>query len=185
MRELALHVLDIVQNSLAAEARNVMVEIDEQPDEDHLTISITDDGRGMDQETVNRVLDPFVTTRLTRKVGLGLPLLLAAAQRCNGDLLINSSPGKGTKVTASFRYHHLDRAPVGDIAQTMASLITLNGSVDISYRHIFGTHGFSISTSDIRARIGNMPLNNPDVYCFIMDYLSENIAKLQEAESGS
>lgn len=182
MRELALHVLDIVQNSLAAEARNVMVEIDEQPDEDRLTISITDDGRGMDQETANRVLDPFVTTRHTRKVGLGLPLLLAATQRCNGDLLINSSPGKGTKVTASFRYHHLDRAPVGDIAQTMASLITLNGSVDISYRHIFGTHRFSIATSDVRARIGNMLLNHPDVYCFIRDYLSENISKLREAE---
>ena len=119
MEELALHVLDLAQNSLAAGATLVIIIINEDTMANRLTIGIEDNGRGMESEFVVQVLDPFTTTRTTRRVGLGLPLLFMTARQCGGDLTIDSEPGRGTKVTATFelitgiyrrwaiwRYHH-------------------------------------------------------------------------------
>lgn len=183
MRELALHILDIVQNSLAAGARSISVDVDEQPASDLLTITIADDGRGMDPEMVSRVLDPFTTSRQTRKVGLGLPLFAAAARRCDGDLRIESEPGRGTRVTARFRLSHIDRAPLGDIPGTIATLTSLNPDRDFFYSHRRGASDFSFSTAAVRTRLGEVPLSHPDVFGFIRQYLQDGLTELETAGS--
>lgn len=178
MRELALHILDIAQNSLSAGAKNVSLEVDEQPGQDRLTISICDDGRGMDAETVTRVLDPFVTSRKTRRVGLGLPLFAAAAKRCDGDLTIRSAPGRGTRVEAWFRHSHIDRAPLGDIPTTIATLVSLNPQCDFVYTHRRGEEVLQLSTLDIRRQVGDVPLDHPEIFGFISQYLQEGLTRL-------
>ncbi len=129
MKELALHILDIAENSVAAQAHTIVVTIDEDLNADRLLIRVQDDGRGMDEATAQRVLDPFVTSRTTRKVGLGLPLLKAAAESCNGQLTIQSQVGKGTRVEVSFQHSHIDRMPLGDVAATLMSLIVAHPEI--------------------------------------------------------
>ena len=135
MRELSLNILDIAQNSLSAGAGLVTLTVDEDSGADSLTLRVEDDGRGMDADTLQRVRDPFYTTRTTRKVGMGIPLFRMAAEMTGGSLDIVSEPGKGTAVTASFSLSHIDRMPLGDMAGTVTALIRLNPGVDFVYRH--------------------------------------------------
>jgi signal transduction histidine kinase len=130
MEELSLHVLDIAENSIAAGAKRVEIRIEEDPAADWLTIEITDDGAGMTEEQLQRATDPFFTTRTTRRVGLGLPLLQQAALAAGGDLQIHSAPGRGTQVTARFRYSHLDRQPMGDLRSTLMTLAAGHPEID-------------------------------------------------------
>ncbi len=135
MEDLSLHILDIAENAIRAEAETIKIEIMEDEGEDQLTICIEDDGKGMDEETVNRVLDPFFTTKSGKRVGLGLALLSQAAQETGGNLKINSEIGIGTKVKAIFQLSHPDMKPMGDILQTMATLITSDPSIRFIYDH--------------------------------------------------
>ncbi len=123
MREIALHLLDIAENSVAAQGHNICIAIDENLQSDLLSVSVTDDGRGMSEQTAKQVLDPFYTTRTTRKVGLGIPLLKLAAEMSKGGLSLVTEPGKGTKVEASFRHSHIDRMPLGDLSMTFLTLL--------------------------------------------------------------
>jgi hypothetical protein len=177
VRELSLHILDVLQNSLEAGASKVTLTIEEDLMADRLTITVTDNGRGMDADTVTKVLDPFFTTRTTRHVGLGLPLFAAAARRCNGDLVVESELGKGTTVRATFQHSHIDRAPLGDIRNTILSFLLAARPVDLHYVHRVNDRQFEFDTADIRAELGNVPLSHPAV----RDWLSEFIA---EGEQG-
>ncbi len=123
MRELALHLLDIAENSVAAGARTIQISVDEDPKKDRLKMSVEDDGKGMDENMVARVTDPFITSRTTRKVGLGIPLLKAAAEACNGYLRITSAVGQGTRLEAEFQRSHIDRMPMGDLSGTLLELL--------------------------------------------------------------
>lgn len=152
MEDISLHILDIVENSIAAKAKRIEIKIDEQPDLDLLTLEIIDDGEGMDKETVKKTLDPFFTTRTNRKVGLGLPLLAQAARECGGKIEIDSAPGKGTKVKASFTYSHIDRKPLGDIYQTLKVLILGNPQVDFLFIHKKGEEEYYLDTKDMKLR---------------------------------
>ena len=115
MRELSLNVLDIAQNSIAAGASLTEITVEEDTAADRVVIIVKDDGRGMTPEQVRRVSDPFYTTRTTRKVGMGIPLFRMAAEMAGGGLTIDSTPGVGTTVTASFVRSHIDRMPLGDM----------------------------------------------------------------------
>jgi anti-sigma regulatory factor (Ser/Thr protein kinase) len=134
MRELSLHILDILQNSVEAGATRVELTIDEDLAADRLTITIEDNGRGIPPEKLPALFDPFYTTRSTRHVGLGLPLLKAAAERCNGDVTVASEVGAGTTLTAAFQHSHLDRAPLGDLTGTLLTFV-LGGACDLRYVH--------------------------------------------------
>ncbi|MDZ4158770.1 MAG: ATP-binding protein, partial [Anaerolineaceae bacterium] len=123
MRELALHLLDIAENSISAGATNIQIIVKESTTEDRVRMSVQDDGCGMDAEMVTRIVDPFVTSRTTRKVGLGIPLLKAAAEACNGYLTIHSAPSKGTRLEVEFQRSHIDRMPLGDLPGTILSLV--------------------------------------------------------------
>ena len=135
MRELSLHILDVSENSIAAGADIVTIAVNESRDRDLLSIEIFDNGRGMSEQELLRAGDPFFTTRATRRIGLGLPLFKAAAERCDGKFFLDSKVGGGTRVSASFRYNHVDRAPLGDMAASMAVLVAGNPDIDFVCTH--------------------------------------------------
>jgi anti-sigma regulatory factor (Ser/Thr protein kinase) len=180
MRELSLHILDVLENALTAGATVVEISIDEDLAADRLIIVVKDNGRGMDPELVRRVLDPFFTTRTTRHVGLGLPLFAAAAQRCDGDLAVDSATGSGTTVTATFRHSHLDRAPLGDMAGTLLAFLLHGegGAPRLCYRHLVNGEAFELDTEAIRAELGGIPLSYPPVRVWLSDYISQGETEL-------
>jgi len=173
MRELSMHILDIAQNSIAAGARLVQIDVVEDVANDMMTISVTDDGRGMSEEVVQRVGDPFVTSRTTRRVGLGIPLLAAAAERCGGGVEIVSKQNVGSKVTAQFQLSHIDRAPLGNMAETLLVLVACNPDLDFVYNHVRGDSSFHFDTREIRSELGSIPLSHPEVVAFIRDFVAE------------
>jgi len=133
VRDISLHILDIAENSINAGAKNISISIIENGKKNLLTVEISDDGKGMDKEFIEKISSPFVTTRTTRKIGLGVPLLKAAAETANGRLLVDSSPGKGTRITATFQLDHVDRKPIGSMAQTILALAASNPEIHIEY----------------------------------------------------
>ena len=135
MEDLSLHILDVAENAIRAEAKTIRIEILEDEDKDLLTLCIEDDGRGMDEETAKRVIDPFFTTKNKKRVGLGVALLSQAAQQADGRLMVDSEEGVGTKITATFKLSHPDMKPMGDVLQTMATLITADPSIRFIYDH--------------------------------------------------
>lgn len=179
MRELSLHILDALENSVEAGATRIELLIEENLRNDMLTIVIRDNGRGMSQEFVQQVLDPFVTTRTTRHVGLGLPLFAAAAQRCNGGLRIESEPGTGTTVTATFQHSHIDRAPLGDIVGSLMAVLLSERPLDIYYKHSVDGRTFELDTADVRHELGDIPLSHPQVREWLESVLAEGLQSLQ------
>ncbi len=135
MEDLSLHILDIVENSIRALARRVKIRIEENIEKDCLTVEIEDNGQGMDEETVKKALDPFFTTKATRRVGLGLPLLDQTARETGGKLEISSEVGKKTRIRATFQYSHPDRKPLGDIKETLLVLAAGYPEVDFVYEY--------------------------------------------------
>jgi anti-sigma regulatory factor (Ser/Thr protein kinase) len=151
MEDIALHILDITQNCLEAGASEIEIEIWEDLQEDRLTIEVRDNGHGMDSEALAKAADPFFTTRETRRVGLGLPLMAAAAKAAGGALTIASEPGKGSSVIATFRHKHIDRAPLGDIETTLMVLLAGQPDKDIHFRHRIEDKVFELDSREFRA----------------------------------
>ena len=173
LRELALHILDIAENSLNAGATLVTIEVIEDTHADKLTIRVADNGHGMAAELAARVLDPFVTSRKTRRVGLGLPFLKQAAELCNGRLTIDSAQGKGTTVTASFQHSHIDRMPLGDLPGTILMLVVGYPHADFVYRHSVNDQTFEFDTRPIKAELGEVALSEPEVIAFLKKQISD------------
>ena len=137
MQEISLNILDIVQNSIRANASLIEIIIEEAPSLDVFSFTVKDNGCGMDEKMVEKVIDPFVTTRSTRKVGLGISLLKSLAEQTGGGIKLESRVGEGTVIRADFSYSHIDRQPLGDISAVMVSLISMNTGIDFVYTHFF------------------------------------------------
>jgi hypothetical protein len=179
MNELSLNILDIAQNSISAGASFVEITIMENDKNDELSISVKDDGKGMSEELVKIVENPFVTTRETRKVGLGISFFKQAAEMTGGFLKIDSKLGVGTTITAFFIKSHIDRQPLGDMSETMTTLCTLNPDMDFILDYIVNENSFRFDTKEVREHIGeDVPLSNPSVAEFLKDYIKENIDNL-------
>jgi anti-sigma regulatory factor (Ser/Thr protein kinase) len=161
MEDLALHILDIARNGAEAGATRIDIRVEEDPAADTIRIVVADDGRGMDTATAARALDPFFTTRQTRIVGLGLPLLRQAAEAAGGRLTVASSPGTGTRVEAVFGLGHLDRAPLGDLETTVLVLMASHPDIDLAWTHRRGGRDYSLATSDVRAALDGAPIASP------------------------
>jgi hypothetical protein len=162
MKDLSLHILDIVENSVAAQADRIEIRISEDQKKDVLSVEINDNGAGMDEETVKKALDPFYTSKTVRRFGLGLPLLSEAAKAANGHLSIQSKKGEGTTIRADFQYSHIDRKPLGDMDQTIIALVMGNPEIDLIYVHKKNSHTYSLDTRKIKAQLMDMPINSPD-----------------------
>lgn len=179
MKELALHVLDLVQNSLAAGATDVGIIIKEDLKSNQLLLTVQDNGKGMSPEMCTKVLDPFVTSRTTRKVGMGLPLLKFAAEQAAGQLQLHSSEGIGTTVEAVFQYDHIDRAPLGDMASTLVGMIALNEDCRFRYLHSKDSKEFRLDSDQIKQVLGDVPLGHPQVVAWLGEYIRENEQTLE------
>jgi anti-sigma regulatory factor (Ser/Thr protein kinase) len=180
MRELSLHILDLVENSIAAGAARVEVTVAESCAEDRLSLSVCDDGCGMPPEKARRPDDPFLTTRTTRRVGLGLSLLAAAARRCEGDITVERRPGGGTIVKASFRHRHIDRAPLGDMAGTLATIILSHPHIDFVYTHTVDGKEFALDTRELASELEGMALNDPVVMHHLTAAIRRSLKNLSD-----
>lgn len=178
MKELSLHILDIVQNSVAAGAKFITLDLIEDVNTDLLEFSIKDDGCGMTEETLKKVTDPFTTGRATRRVGLGIPLLKAAAELTGGELELTSEPGVGTTVTARFVYDSIDRQPLGNMAETILGIIISYENIDFVYYHRVNEKEFTIDTREIKGILGEVSLNEPEVVLWLSGFLNENETEL-------
>lgn len=179
MQDLSLHILDIVENSLAAGARRIEIQIEEDTQADRMKIEIVDDGSGMDEEIIQQALDPFFTTKTVRRVGLGLPLFAEACRMSNGDLRLESRPGKGTTVKAAFQHSHLDRKPLGNIGDTLMTLITGHPEVDFFYSHRRNEKIFSLDTHEIKSDLEGVPLNAPPVVLALRKLIFSGLEDLE------
>jgi len=179
MKDLALHILDILQNSVTAGATLVKLQIDEIPADDKYLVKFTDNGKGMDAEMVQHVTDPFFTTRTTRKVGLGLPLLNQNAKRTGGSLMIHSTPGMGTEVLVEFSFKHIDRLPTGDIAGTLALTVSSYPAIEFIYTHNTPQGTFIFDTAEIKETLGDLPISNPQVIAFMKDLIRDNLGEIK------
>lgn len=179
MQEISLNILDIVQNSISAGSTLVGITVDEQPRQKLLGVTVTDNGCGMTPEQVRAVTDPFYTTRKTRKVGLGVPLLKMSAEMAGGRFEIDSRKGEGTRVFASFRLDNIDMMPLGDINATVILLVTCNPGIDFCYKRVVGERSFTLDTREVKNILAGVPVNAPEVTTFLSDFLRENENELK------
>lgn len=181
MRELALHLLDIAHNSVSAHAKNITITVEEDSQADRLRCSVVDDGVGMDAATVQQVADPFVTSRVTRNVGLGIPLLKAAAEACDGNLVIHSVRGKGTRIDVEFKRSHIDRMPLGDLAETMLTLVV--GCPDVHWILVYRVDDqvFEFDDALIKQELEGIPLTEPSILAYIRNELESGVKQTQQS----
>jgi len=160
MEDLSLHILDVAENSVAAQASRIEIRLAEDKKLDALSIEVIDNGIGMDEETQKRALDPFFTTKKTRRFGLGLSLLSESAKAANGYLSLSSRKGKGTRIKAVFQYSHIDRRPLGNIGQTIIALVIGNPDIDFIYVHKKDRQRYVFDTKRIRSQLKDIPINS-------------------------
>jgi hypothetical protein len=179
MRDLSLHILDIAENSIEAKATRIEIRLKESRSRNRLALEIIDDGAGMDKEAARKALDPFMTTKTTRRFGLGLPLLAQAAQAANGRLSIDSEPTRGTRIRADFELDHIDLKPLGDIPQTLVVLIMGHPEVDIVYVHETDLARYELDTKMIKAGLDGVPIQSPDIISRIKRDIKEGLDEIR------
>lgn len=180
MREISLHILDIAENSVAAQAKNILISVEENTESDRLCISIQDDGKGMDEKMVSRVIDPFTTSRTTRKVGLGIPLLKEAAETCNGFLIITSQPGSGTSVNVEFELNHIDRMPLGNLKDTFFSLFIAFPEIHWIFKYYRNGNGFYFDDAEMKKELQGVSLTEPPVLSFFRDLFENGLLNVHK-----
>lgn len=173
MEDISLHIIDIAENSVAAGAALVWISIIMEPEKDLFTLLIEDDGRGMPEEFVVKALDPFCTTRTTRKIGMGLSLLAQSARETGGDIMVHSVPNEGTTVTAVFKPSHIDMKPLGSIADTITALIAGNPHTDFRFSCCKGSRDCHLDTRELRSVLEEVPVNSAEVLAAIRDDLRD------------
>ena len=175
MEDLSLHILDIAENSVAASANKIEIRISEDKKKDLLSVEVIDNGTGMDEETRKKALDPFYTTKTVRRFGFGLSLLSEAAKAANGHFSIQSEKGEGTRIKADFHYSHIDRKPLGDMGQTIITIVIGNPEIDLIYLHKKNSHKYSLDTRKIKAQLKEAPINSPAGIRMIREDLKKDI----------
>lgn len=173
MEDLSLHILDIAENSIRAEARRIEISISKDESRDLLRIEIADDGKGMDQATLASIRSPFFTTK-GKLTGLGIPFLAQAAEQTGGAVTITSTPGRGTSVTATFSWSHPDRPAVGSVPETLLALIAGHPELDIVYEERDGVREFRLDTAELRGDLDGVPVNAPAVVEALRSLLTGN-----------
>ena len=182
MNELALHILDIAQNSIRANAALIEIAITEKPDNDLLQIEVKDDGKGMSPQQVEQAGDPFFTSRTKRKVGLGLPLLKHNAEQTEGNFQLQSEGNKGTQLLVNFGFHHIDRPVMGDIAGTLLILAANEKETEIRYVHETPKGQFEFDTREVKKELDGISLSTPAIRKFLNEMIRENLEQIQISE---
>lgn len=177
MDEIALNILDIAYNSIRAHASLIEIKIVDSTSNNIIDLMIKDNGEGMDKETVLKVTDPFYTTRTTRKVGLGIPLLKQMAELTGGTLHIESVPDSGTCLKARFIKNHIDTPMMGNITDTMLTLIQANENIDYIFEYKTDQNLFCFDTREMKSILGDVKMTEPEVLLWLKDYIKEGLKK--------
>ncbi len=179
MNDLSLHIIDIIQNSLKAEATHINLLIEESSLKNLLSIEISDNGCGMTEDQVNKLDDPFFTSRTTRRVGMGVPLFRQSARQSGGDLVVESQPGNGTTVRATFRLDHIDRPPLGDVANSFILMVSSNPGIEFLFRYLYNDNEYIFNTVEVKDILEGIPLNDPAVIRMLTAMIQDNIDDLK------
>ncbi|MGQ7869095.1 ATP-binding protein [Sunxiuqinia sp. sy24] len=182
MNELALHILDIAQNSIRAKAHLVEIRLEEQPAEDRYSIVIEDDGHGMSTAQLEQASNPFFTTQTTRKVGLGLPLLKHNAEQTGGSFHLHSEEKKGTQLHVNFGFQHIDRPILGDMAGSLLILVSNENNTEVHYTHQTPKGKFEFDTREIKKELDGIAISTPEVRNFLLEMIRENLEQIQISE---
>ena len=178
MTELSLNILDIAENSVKAGASLTEMRVEVMSDRNLLEIIIRDNGCGMTKEQVQKVIDPFYTTRTTRKVGLGVPFFKESAEAAGGSFFIESEVGVGTTVKASYELDNIDRMPMGDLTATIHTLVTMHEDMDFLFTYKVNENEFVLDTRELREILGDISFKEYEVSNYIKEYLKENITSV-------
>lgn len=180
MNDLSLHIIDIVQNSISAGATLITIYVDENIIANLLTIKIIDNGKGMTREQVDKLADPFFTSRTTRRVGLGIPLFKQSAEQSGGSLNINSILGVGTTVTATFIPSNIDCPPLGDVSNAVVLLASANPLIDFMFEYTFNGKQYCFDTREVKDILDGLSINNPSIVKYLEEMIKENINELKK-----
>jgi hypothetical protein len=181
MKDISLHILDIAQNSVVAGATRIAIRIADDTAEDSFVLEVEDNGRGIPQNVLGKVLDPFYTSRTTRSVGLGLSLLAQSARETGGDISVESGEGRGTTVRARFRPAHIDMKPLGDIASSLLTLIAANPAIDFFFSYEKPPDNYVFDTQMIKEALEEVPINSPYVLSWLKDELKRSLRAVVSA----
>ena len=184
MKELSMHIMDIVQNSVRAKADRVTVDITEDERSNILSFSITDNGCGMERAFVEKLTDPFTTSRNTRKVGLGIPLLVQTCEQCGGTLTIESAVGEGTCVTAVLAYDNIDRPPMGDIENSMYLMILMNPGIMLKFVYSVNGAVYTLDMDEVYGILGDVPIDSPEISSWLKENISEGLTEIRQGTGG-
>lgn len=179
MQDFAMHLLDLAHNSISAKATKLLIDINESPSNDRFEIGLTDDGCGMDEETLKKARNPFYTSRTTRRVGLGIPLLEGTTKQCAGKFHLKSTPGKGTFIGSTMPYKCIDRPPLGDVGQCVAMILQAAPTIHLTFDYTYENETFSLDSDEIKATLGDVSIDEPEILLFIQSYVQEHIKALQ------
>jgi len=179
MKNIALHILDLVQNSARAKSQKVMISITEDPENDSYILIIEDDGEGMEEEIAQKATDPFFTSRTTRKVGMGLPLIQMNTERTGGTFNLHSEPGRGTRLEANFVFSHPDRLPLGEIDEVLVLLAVGLPHLRLVYEHKTTSGFYRFDTEAIREIIGDVQDSNMEIRKFLREMIVENLREIK------
>ena len=182
MKDLSLHILDLLQNSTVVDSTLIKLDIIDSLEENIFKFCIEDNGRGMSKEFLEKVTDPYSTTRTTRKVGLGLPLVKMNAENCNGGFEIESELGKGTKLTFWFEHNNIDRPPMGDLAGCFILTIAQNEEIHFILTYKTDKDTFTFDTQEIKEALDGIPFNNNDVIKMLREMIEENLKEIEANE---
>lgn len=176
MKDISLHILDIAENSINANATKIEIDICKCGNQ--LKIRICDNGKGMSDEFLKKVDDPFTTTRTTRKIGLGIPFFKMNAEMTGGNFLIDSKLGQGTTVEANFVFDSVDRIPLGNVAETMVALLSNNEDIDFVLKYEIENNVYSFDTKQLDDELDGISRSNPEILYFIKEMLNDNIKNI-------
>lgn len=175
MQEIAMYILDIAYNCIRAKAKHIQILIEDSIKKNEIDIQIIDDGCGMDENTLQKVIDPFYTTRTTRQVGLGVPMFKESVEATEGTFEIVSKLNQGTSVKACYVKDHLDTPPMGDIIETMMTLILADQSIDYVFQYKEDNHEFVLNTKEVKELLDGVPINQPEIIFWLKEYIKEGL----------
>ena len=179
MQNLSLHLLDIVQNSISAKATLIGITIEEDVLNNRYVLTVEDNGTGIPPEILPTITDPYTTSRKTRKVGLGLPLLKHNAELANGNLDITSTLGEGTTIVATFEFNHIDRVPLGDIEGVVVMLAQMNPTLDFVYKHITPKGYYCFDTREVKEALEDLPIQHLSIQKYLKEMIEENLKAIE------
>jgi len=184
MNELSLHIIDLVQNSVRAKAKFIEIILVDDEKRDEILLVVKDDGKGIRNDEIEKVVDPFYTTKKKKKVGLGISLLYQTTLQCDGDFKIVSAENKGTIVFAKFKRSHIDLPPIGNIEDTLLSLLILTDSVDFKFVYRKNNTNFVFDTRKIKKFIEGVPIMHPEVMRVLKKYIRDGLRSMENKTKG-